>query len=257
VYIDRTLGAFHDGVGRMELDPQSILLRYRRLADAMHHAIENGDLRDNDLLPSERELAEQSEVSRDTVRKAIQYLEERGVVYSQHGKGTFVAPEMIRRAIRRIDTFASPVSAKGESWSERLLLLESVSAAMGAAAILGVAPGHPLTRVRRVCSVERKAVAIYDHLLLLPPEGKLSPSALARAPSFYGLLETLGFSPAEAVESLSVVSAETEDAALLAIATGDPVLRCERICLSHERKPIEYCVITYGPNYRYVTRIPR
>ena len=62
--------------------------RYKQLADIIRNAIEQGLLKDNQALPSERELADKYEVSRDTVRKAVRYLEERGVIYSDHGRGT-------------------------------------------------------------------------------------------------------------------------------------------------------------------------
>jgi GntR family transcriptional regulator len=54
---------------------------------------------------------------------------------------------------------------------------------------------------------------------------------------------------------LSATAAEAEDAALLGIKPGSPLLVCERITLSDRREPIEYCVMKYVPGYRYSTRI--
>ncbi|MGI4957074.1 MAG: winged helix-turn-helix domain-containing protein, partial [Janthinobacterium lividum] len=61
--------------------PAPALPRYILLADELQATITRGMLRDNDPLPSERDLSERHEVSRDTVRKAVRLLEERGVLY--------------------------------------------------------------------------------------------------------------------------------------------------------------------------------
>jgi GntR family transcriptional regulator len=63
---------------------------YKQVQAAIREAIATRVLMPNDALPPERELAEQFEVSRITVRKAISGLVSEGVLESQHGSGTFV-----------------------------------------------------------------------------------------------------------------------------------------------------------------------
>ena len=66
-----------------------------RAADAIMDQVERlileGKVRPGQKLPSERALAEEFDVSRPTVREAIQKLEARGLVQRRHGGGTFVA----------------------------------------------------------------------------------------------------------------------------------------------------------------------
>lgn len=66
-----------------------------RTADEIIHQIERliltGVLRDGDRLPGERELAQRFEISRPILREALKELENRGLLTSQHGGGTFVA----------------------------------------------------------------------------------------------------------------------------------------------------------------------
>ena len=71
------------------------------------------------------------------------------------------------------------------------------------------------------------------------------------------LTDKFGFAPAEAVENLNAGSADGDDAELLGIAQGDPILVCERITLSDRREPIEYCLMKYVSGYRYSTRIAK
>src|SRR5215203_5083903 len=76
---------------------------YRRLADAMVRAIEHGSIAAGSLLPAERQLAEQLEISRSTVISAYELLREKGLVESRRGSGT------------RVCSRASHVFANGDS----------------------------------------------------------------------------------------------------------------------------------------------
>lgn len=232
--------------------------RYRQLADIIRSAIDQGQMIDNQALPSERELAETYGVSRDTVRKSVRYLEERGVIYSDHGRGTFVSPALVRRMSRFIDSFTQDTQHRGGAAGQRVLVVETVAAAMGVAALLGVDPGYPLVRVRRVRTIDDVPVGLHDAHFPLPRGARLEMAEVEGAGSLYKLLTgRYGFAPAEAVENLNAGTADAEEARLLGIDKGSPILICERITLSERREPIEYCVMKYVPSYRYSTRITR
>ena len=67
---------------------------YRRIADDLRHKIESGELGHGAQLPTELELRELYEASRNTVRDAVKWLITRGLVETRPGQGTFVV-EMI------------------------------------------------------------------------------------------------------------------------------------------------------------------
>ena len=70
---------------------------YRQLSDELRHAISSGALRAGDRLDSERELASKHALSLNTVRQALQLLQEAGLVERRHGAGTFVREPGDRR----------------------------------------------------------------------------------------------------------------------------------------------------------------
>lgn len=70
---------------------------YAQLTGIIKNTITSGTLRVGDLLPSEAELCDKFEISRNTVRQAIGSLEEAGFVVRKRGKGTFVADPSTRR----------------------------------------------------------------------------------------------------------------------------------------------------------------
>lgn len=229
---------------------------YRQLAASLQQELERGRYAPNAPLPAERELAASFNVSRDTVRKAIRLLEEQGVVYSDHGRGTFAAPESVRQMSRFLDSFTDDAIKRGGVPGQRILTLEPVEADMALASLLQTEPGAKLVRLRRLRLLDGSAVGLQDSFLHLPEGAWIRRQELEAKGSLYRLLaEDLGVRPSESLESLSAVAAREEESALLDVAFGSPLLACERITLSDRRQPIEYCEMRYVPSYRYKTRI--
>src|SRR5215471_17140850 len=67
---------------------------YRQVADELRHAIESGQLKPGERLPTEDKLMAQYKASRNTVRAAVKELATRGLVETRHGQGTFVAEQV-------------------------------------------------------------------------------------------------------------------------------------------------------------------
>lgn len=85
----------------VSLDPNDGRPLYLQIMNEVRRAIVVGTLREEDPLPSVRELAAQLVVNPRTVLQAYQELEREGVVYVRRGQGTFVSPAVERRADER------------------------------------------------------------------------------------------------------------------------------------------------------------
>ena len=64
---------------------------YQTVIEYINQEIQNGNLTNGDLIPSESQLSKLLGVSIGTIRKAVDKLENINVLYRQHGKGTFVS----------------------------------------------------------------------------------------------------------------------------------------------------------------------
>lgn len=229
---------------------------YRQLAEALQHELDSGRYAANEPLPAERELAASFSVSRDTVRKAIRLLEEQGVLYSDHGRGTFAAPESVRQMSRFLDSFTDDAHRRGGVPGQRILLLEPAVATMALASLLQTEPDAALVRLRRLRLLNGVPVGLQDSYLRLPAGAAIGRRELEAKGSLYRLLiEDLGVRPCECLESLCAVAATPEESTQLKVAPGSPLLACERVTLSDRRQPIEYCEMRYVPSYRYKTRV--
>jgi GntR family transcriptional regulator len=80
---------------------------YRRIADQLRSEIESGELGRGSQLPSELQLRERFNASRNTVRDAVKSLVGLGLVETRPGQGTFVT--------RKIDPFVAPLSEEPET----------------------------------------------------------------------------------------------------------------------------------------------
>jgi GntR family transcriptional regulator len=95
---------------------------YRQIAEDLRQKIESGDLGHGDQLPTELELREQYDASRNTVRDAVRLLTTRGLVETRPGQGTFVVQKMdpfvisldSATGIAGSDAYAAPPSASGK-----------------------------------------------------------------------------------------------------------------------------------------------
>ena len=229
--------------------------RYRRLVKIIRDQIEAGGYADNVALPSERDLAVQHAVSRETVRKALRLLEEAGDIYIDHGRGTFPAPSSVRRMRRFLGSFSDDTRRRGDQPGQTVLELEMVPASFAIAGALNIDPGRPLTHLKRLRLVNGKPIGVQDAYIDIRG-ASFTRKEMEEAGSLYALLiERFGMVPAEALESVTVCLANAEDALLLNVAEGSPLLLMERITISDRHVPIEYCVMKYVKEYTYRARI--
>ncbi len=75
----------------MTIDPSSHVPIYLQIADAVRAAVAAGVYRPGESLPSLRAMAIQVQVNPNTVQRAYNALEREGLIYSQRGRGLFVA----------------------------------------------------------------------------------------------------------------------------------------------------------------------
>ena len=105
------------------LDRNSFKPIYFQLAELIQNQIEDGDLEPGKQIPSERELMEQFDISRNTVRMAIESLLKDGLVYRVPTKGTFVAPGKMQFGLFNLRSFSEEMLLLGMNPSSRILIL--------------------------------------------------------------------------------------------------------------------------------------
>lgn len=103
------------------VEKESKIPLYYQLFNVIKEKIDTGELRENDRLPSERELCDIYEISRFTVRQAIKELENRGYIYIVQGKGTFVSEEKLKQDLLKFYSFTEDMKKIGKKPSSKVL----------------------------------------------------------------------------------------------------------------------------------------
>jgi GntR family transcriptional regulator len=196
-------------------------LRYLEVAEDLRHRIAAGEHRPGRLLPSEAQLAEDHGVSRVTVRRALATLREAGLVGSRQGFGWFVAPSPVPQPLDGLRTIEAHVAAAGLATERRILGFGFTDAPPRAAEVLGVAT---VLEIRRLNLADGAPFARVTVWVPEPLAGDLSRGDVER----HSLYELLPITLGGATQVISAVPATAEDAALLELPAGTPLLRAER-----------------------------
>lgn len=228
--------------------------RYVQLYRMMSEAIRSGRLAEGDQLPPERQLAEQADVSRVTVRKAVGMLVEEGLLIQRHGAGSFVrgvAPRL-QQSLSSLISFTENLRLRGQRASSVVLERGLFTPNNEEILILGLSPASRIARIKRLRSADEVPMAIEASSL---PEDIL-PHPDRVATSLYDVLRAAGRAPTRAIQRVTAANLTSGDADLLHMKPGDAVLLIERTAYLAHGRPIEFTRGVYrSDNYDFVSEL--
>ncbi|MCM6774163.1 GntR family transcriptional regulator [Nocardia sp. CDC159] len=204
-------------------------------------------------LPPERILAEQLGTSRTTLRKALAELAAEGLLRRVQGSGTFVAPPKVVH-LQQLTSLTDDLSTQGLQVSSRILTLTRVPADETAAERLAIAPGTRVHRLRRLRSVGGEPLAIETaHLADRLPN--LARRLADKGSLYRTLRDCYGLEVAAVEDTVETALTTPEEAALLGVAVGSPILLVHRRSCDPTGRPIEWTRSVYrGDRFRFVAR---
>lgn len=228
---------------------------YYQIEEWLRGQIESGALNPGDPLPGEIALAQQLGVSRIVVRQALTDLTREGLLYRQRARGTFVAQRRHELPVLRdrLRGLTEEIEREGLALRSRVLSQQVVPAGGEALHELQALPGTPLLELRRLRSVQDTPIVIettYHPYARFPA---LLEMDLADC-SIYSILEQeYGARPVEARDRIVADRATREEAHLLEIDAGDPVLRARRTAKDRTGQIMEFTLSIYrADQYQFV-----
>jgi GntR family transcriptional regulator len=227
---------------------------YLRLKRSIEDAVRQGVVRPGDALPSERDIAVKADVSRVTVRKAVQDLVKGGILVQRHGSGTFVAPRVdrVEQSLSLLTSFTEDMARRGmavrSEWLDRGIYPPSPAEMM----VLGLSSKEMVARVSRLRIADDTPLAIERAAL----SSAVLPEPEAVGASLYAALEQTGNRPVRAMQRISAANLGEADARLLGVAPGVASLNIERISYLETGKVIEFTRSVYrGDTYDFVAEL--
>jgi len=233
------------------LDPENSQPLYRQVQNAIRDAIAMRVLKPDDALPPERDLAESFAVSRITVRKAIGGLVSEGVLDTHHGSGSFVRSKVIKN-FAQLTSFTEEMASRGMTASSRWISRSEGKVRPEEALTLRASPGTAVYRFNRLRLADNEPMSIEKTTIL----ASCLPSIDAVAHSLYAALHKTGNQPTRALQRLSALILNQEQADLLGARAGDAGLLVERVGFNRKGVAIEFSQSWYrGDTYDFVAEL--
>jgi GntR family transcriptional regulator len=224
---------------------------YLQVKQAFRQCIESGVYQSNEAIPPERQIAEELNVSRITVRKAIEGLIKEGILFSRQGSGTYVRSR-IEKNFAKISSFSEDMRARGRipssAWIARTKGLVSPDEALA----LNLSPGTPVYRFHRLRYADGVPLLIEYATIV----AEYLPSLEVVDNSLYEALSQNGHRPVRALQRLRALLLDERKAKLLNLNTGDAALLVERIGFLRDGRAVEFCQSFFrGDTYDFIAEL--
>jgi DNA-binding GntR family transcriptional regulator len=218
------------------VDRASPVPMYYQVAQQLEHAIESGELAPGSRLDGELALADQLGVSRPTLRRAIEYLVDRGYLVRRRAVGTQVVHPKVRRPMELSSLFDDLTTSR-KNPRTRVLSLEAVPASDAVAHALGLEEGGVVIAFERLRYADGEALALMRNWI---PPGlvELDAERLERN-GLYQLMRMAGIGLHLASQTIGARAATAAEARLLQGSKGEPLLTMQRTTYSDIGQPVE------------------
>lgn len=228
---------------------------YEQLCEELIKLIKN-ELEPQQKMLSEREICRDFQVSRTTVRKALQELEARGYIYRRHGKGTFVSNVwQEQQNLLEGYSFTEQMKQLGRIPKTIITQFEEQLANREIATALGIHVGEKVYCIHRTRLADEVVMMIEITYLPVHLFPQLSREQLEARPLYDLFLVEYNHHIIYADEEFSADIVTFEEAKLLQVPTGGACLRLKRHTFNHENHVVEYTLsVARSDRFHYKVR---
>lgn len=205
---------------------------YMHIAKELSRRIRAGEYQVGDRMPSERALADQLGVSRVTTRQAIQVLYHQGLVTRRQGSGTTVNRPAIQQAASLLIGFREQMQMQGIEADARSLSIGIVAGTSGITEALGLPIATPVVKVRQLLVGSGRPLGLTE--FYFPASRFPGLEQVDGASEFTELIaDRYGVRRASSRMTLSPKAADDEEAALLGVEPGTPLMSAAWVEADH------------------------
>lgn len=236
-----------------DLDRTGPLPMYAQVSSRLEQAIRSGAIPSGSRIESEVVIGEKLNLSRPTIRRAIQDLVDKGLLVRRRGVGTQVVRGEVTRQVELTSLFED-LSAANLAPQTTVLCRQVVEADQTVADALGVDPGDPVLHLRRLRSAAGVPMAVMQNFL--PMEFESITTEMLAQRGLYQVLRSKGVAIRIAKQRIGARRATTEESSLLGIDEGAPLLTMERVAYDNAGHVFEFGIHCYRPDmYSFETSV--
>lgn len=234
-----------------KLNKDSSVPLYQQLVNEIKDQISNGNLKTGDRIMTEQELSKEYDISRITVRKAIEMLVEEEILIKKQGIGTFVAERKINRDMSVCMGFTRSCELEGRKASSRLITADLVPARSSDIRALGLKEGERVIRIIRIRYCDDMPVIVEENHFSQKYAFLLGCDLTG---SLHQLLTDNNSAPVIGKKNIGICHANEKEKEYLQVAEGEALLLAKDIGYDRDNVPIYYCKSVINPE-RYTLSI--
>ena len=219
---------------KKNLNKSSFEPLYQQIIDDIKRQIKEGKLKVNSKIMTEAELSEVYNVSRITIRKAMEILAEEGVLIKKQGIGTFVAGKKMNRDLDSVMGFTESCELMGSKAGTELLGADLIQANAEVAEKLNL-EGDRVVRISRLRFCDDVPVMLEQNLFS-PQYAFLLGEDLNN--SLHKILQDKGIFPGRCVKQISTCRAGEKEQKYLCVEENEPLLYTKDLCNDSEGNPL-------------------
>ncbi len=226
--------------------------RYHQLKEILQQRIRSGEFQPGDQFPTEERLCQEYELSRGTVRRAINILVDEGWLRREQGRGTFVTPPSLTPVFFRLADFAEDMRARGLEPSTRVLKLHVIPASKEVAARLELTPGEEVIESARLRLASGQPMAYEVRYLAYRLCPQLLEEDLEQESVHSLLIDKYNIPLIRACHTVEARVLSEEEARLLEVEPGSAGFFVDRVTYTtHDRPVTWYRTLYRGDEYRF------
>ncbi|WP_127848358.1 GntR family transcriptional regulator [Lacticaseibacillus hulanensis] len=225
--------------------------KYKTIENELKHRIENGTYPMGSIIPKEMELAAEFNVSRPTVRQAVQELVNQGLLEKKRKRGTMVCQTKIAQEFTHIiKSYDEEMHEKGLTTSTKVLEFSTLPADEHIAKHLQIEPGAIVYKLVRLRFADEEPVVLVTTYVPLAPIPALATVNFAHA-SLYAELARHYLPVTRVRRRLEVTSASRKVADLLHVSKGAPLFYFHTYGYTITNLLMEYSIAQYRGDINY------
>ncbi|MFY0545903.1 GntR family transcriptional regulator [Brevibacillus sp. H7] len=227
------------------LDRKSFIPMYQQISETIQKQIQEGVYTEGAKIPTEQELMELFNVSRTTVRLAIQDMTEKGLIEKKQGKGTFVRNTTIYHPTQGFKGVYETLVAAGMSHETKLIGYKIEEANESTREVFQLQKGEKVKTILRLCFVDGKP-AVLAQINLNPSVMDFVTIEEAEQNPIHLILENKLNVPIRQVHlEIFAECASAEIAQALSIQENSAVLGAERVLYTKDGTPVEHTMLWF------------
>lgn len=231
---------------------------YNQIREYLLNKIVDGTYPPHSQIPSESELGELFSVSRITVRQALTQLQQEGLIFKVHGKGSFVSKPKAFQNVSHLQGFAEAMAGMGHEIFNQVKFFDFVAAPIHVAAKLKLPVGTLVTEIKRIRLLNRRPVSFEVTYLPEAIGVQLQQVDLVTRDIFLAIEEECKTPLGHADLNIDAILADEELSEFLQVESNAPILRVERLTHNVQGQPIDFEYLYFsGDAFQYRLRIDR